>query len=92
MVLVVVFIIFYVAGYAVGLGNVPWQQSELFPLSIRSLGSSIATSMNWASNFAVGITFLQMLDGLGPSVTFTCYGLVCAIGWAAVWLDRKSVV
>lgn len=84
-VLVVIFIILYVAGYAVGLGNVPWQQSELFPLSIRSLGSSIATAMNWASNFAVGITFLQMLDGLGPSVTFIVYGLVCAIGWVAVW-------
>ena len=41
--------------------------------------------MNWASNFAVGITFLQMLDGLGPSVTFIVYGLVCAIGWVAVW-------
>ena len=84
-VLVVVFIILYVAGYAIGLGNVPWQQSELFPLSIRSLGSSIATAMNWASNFAVGITFLQMLDGLGPSVTFMSYGVVCAIGWVVVW-------
>lgn len=82
---VVFFIIIYVAGYAVGLGNVPWQQSELFPLNVRSLGSSIATAMNWASNFAVGITFLQMLDGLGPSVTFVVYGVVCALGWVAVW-------
>lgn len=83
---VVLFIILYVAAYALGLGNVPWQQSELFPLSIRSLGSSISTAMNWASNFAVGITFLQMLDGLGPSVTFVVYGLVCAFGWVVVWM------
>ena len=41
--------------------------------------------MNWASNFAVGITFLQMLDGLGPSVTFVVYGVFCAVGWVAVW-------
>lgn len=84
-VLVVLFIILYVASYALGLGNVPWQQSELFPLSVRSLGSSISTAMNWASNFAVGITFLQMLDGLGPSGTFAVYGVVCAVGWLAVW-------
>jgi MFS family permease len=34
----------YVAGYAIGLGTVPWQQSELFPLSVRSLGSGISTA------------------------------------------------
>jgi SP family myo-inositol transporter-like MFS transporter 13 len=83
--LVVGFIILYVAGYAVGLGNVPWQQSELFPLSIRSLGSSLATAMNWGSNFIVGITFLQMLDGLGPSWTFIIYACVCLVGWFAIW-------
>ncbi|KAI4658777.1 uncharacterized protein J4E79_006536 [Alternaria viburni] len=32
--LVILFsMITYVAGYAIGMGNVPWQQSELFPLS-----------------------------------------------------------
>lgn len=83
--LVVGFIILYVAGYAVGLGNVPWQQSELFPLNIRSLGSSLATAMNWGSNFIVGITFLEMLDGLGPSWTFIIYACVCLVGWLAIW-------
>ncbi|OBT56269.1 hypothetical protein VE04_02498, partial [Pseudogymnoascus sp. 24MN13] len=71
--LVVASIILYVAGYATGLGNVPWQQSELFPLNIRSLGSGRATAVNWGSNTVVGLTFLQMLDGLGPSWTFLIY-------------------
>ncbi|KFY83990.1 hypothetical protein V500_09694 [Pseudogymnoascus sp. VKM F-4518 (FW-2643)] len=84
--LVVASIILYVAGYATGLGNVPWQQSELFPLNIRSLGSSLATAMNWGSNTVVGLTFLQMLDGLGPSWTFLIYAFVCLVGWFAIWL------
>ena len=29
--------IFYVASYATGLGNVPWQQGELFALDVRGL-------------------------------------------------------
>ncbi|KFY68285.1 hypothetical protein V496_01205 [Pseudogymnoascus sp. VKM F-4515 (FW-2607)] len=84
--LVVASIILYVAGYATGLGNVPWQQSELFPLNIRSLGSSLATAVNWGSNTVVGLTFLQMLDGLGPSWTFLIYAFVCLVGWFAIWL------
>lgn len=34
----------------------------------------------------VGLTFLQMLDGLGPSWTFLIYAFVCLVGWFAIWL------
>lgn len=82
--IIVAAMIVYVAGYALGLGNVPWQQSELFPLSVRSLGSSLSTATNWGSNFIVGMTFLPMMDALTPSVTFGIYALICAFGWFAV--------
>jgi len=82
---VVASIILYVAAYAVGLGNVPWQQSELFPLSVRSLGSSLSTATNWGSNFVVGISFLPMLEWLSPSWTFMVYAVVCLLGWFAIW-------
>lgn len=78
-------IMLYVAGYAIGLGNVPWQQSELFPLSVRSLGSGVATSTNWGSNFVVGLTFLPMMEWFSPSLTFLVYAGVCVLGWAAIW-------
>jgi SP family myo-inositol transporter-like MFS transporter 13 len=83
--LVVASIMIYVAAYAVGMGNVPWQQSELFPLNVRGPGSGVATATNWASNFIVGITFLPMLRVLSPSLTFAVYAGVCAVGWVAVW-------
>lgn len=74
----------YVAGYALGLGNVPWQQSELFPLSVRSLGSALATATNWGSNTLVGLTFLPMMEFLGPTATFALYAVVCMAAWGSV--------
>ncbi|KAF2471638.1 general substrate transporter, partial [Lindgomyces ingoldianus] len=67
----------YVAGYAIGMGNVPWQQSELFPLTVRSLGSALSTATNWGSNFLIGITFLPMMEYLTPVGTFALYAGVC---------------
>lgn len=84
--LILLFITLYTAAYAVGLGNVPWQQSELFPLSVRSLGSALATATNWGSNFVVGLTFLSMMETLSPGWTFVVYALVCTIGLGFVWL------
>ena len=75
----------YVSPYATGLGPVPWQQSELFPLSVRSLGSSIATATNWGCNTIVGLTFLPMMEFLTPGWTFVCYAIVCVLGWVGVW-------
>lgn len=74
----------YTAAYAFGLGNVPWQQSELFPLNVRSLGSGLATATNWGSNFIVGLTFLPMMEWMSPTWTFVAYAIVCAAGWATV--------
>ncbi|KAF2840637.1 general substrate transporter [Patellaria atrata CBS 101060] len=78
-------LLLYVAAYATGLGTVPWQQSELFPLPTRALGSALATATNWGSNFLVGLTFLPLMEALGPSATMALYALVCAAGWAVVW-------
>ena len=75
----------YVAAYAIGLGCVPWQQSELFPLRVRSLGSGIATATNWSSNFVIGVSFLPMIELLGPPVTFGLYAAICVFGWLAIW-------
>ncbi|KAI2611090.1 general substrate transporter, partial [Hypoxylon fragiforme] len=84
-VIILISIMIYVASYALGLGNVPWMQSELFPLGVRSLGSGLATATNWIANFIVGLTFLPLMELMSPSVTFSLYGLVCAFGWFAIW-------
>ncbi|KAL1838565.1 hypothetical protein VTJ49DRAFT_2525 [Mycothermus thermophilus] len=83
--LVLVSIMVYVAGYALGLGNVPWMQSELFALNVRSLGSGIATATNWGANFVIGLTFLLLMDALTPSWTFVLYASICVAGYALIW-------
>ncbi|KAI1815698.1 putative MFS myo-inositol transporter [Poronia punctata] len=84
-VFILINIMLYVAAYAMGLGNVPWMQSELFPLNVRSIGSGVATSTNWLANFIVGLTFLPLMDALGATWTFVLYGIVCVVGWIAIW-------
>jgi SP family myo-inositol transporter-like MFS transporter 13 len=83
--IILISIMIYVASYAIGLGNVPWMQSELFPLSVRSLGSGIATATNWSANFVIGLTFLPLMDALSPSWTFVLYALICGVGYLLVW-------
>ena len=78
-------LIIFVAAYALGIGNVPWHQSELFPLSVRALGSALATATNWACNSLVGITFLPMMELLTPGWTFVIYAGVCGAAWVGVW-------
>ena len=43
--IILVSMIFYVASYATGLGNVPWQQGELFALEGQSQLSVIPSSL-----------------------------------------------
>lgn len=83
--IILIAMIGYVAGYAVGMGTVPWQQSELFPLSVRSVGSAMATATNWGSNTLIGITFLPMMEVFSPSGTFTLYAVVCMVAWWTIW-------
>lgn len=82
---ILIAMLLYVSTYAMGLGPVPWQQSEMFPLSVRSLGSSLATATNWGCNTVVGLTFLPMMEFLTPKWTFACYATICAIGWIVIW-------
>ena len=84
-IMILIAMIIYVCGYAIGLGNIAWQQSELFPLSVRSLGSGLATATNWGSNFVVGLTFLPMMEYLTPPWTFGIYAFICALGWGCAW-------
>ncbi|CDK29195.1 unnamed protein product [Kuraishia capsulata CBS 1993] len=74
--LTVVGMMSFVAFYASGLGNVPWQQSELFPQSVRGLGTSYATATNWSGSLILSMTFLTMMEKLTPSGTFIFFAFV----------------
>ncbi|KAH8888338.1 general substrate transporter, partial [Thozetella sp. PMI_491] len=82
---ILISIMIFVAAYAIGLGNVPWMQSELFSSSVRSLGSGLATATNWGANFIIGLTFLPLMELLSPSWTFVLYATICVVGYAAIY-------
>lgn len=78
--IVIVAMLLYVAFYAVGIGNVPWQQSEMFPTRVRGAGTSLATSVNWAGSLVISATFLTMLQNITPTGTFSLFAGLCAFG------------
>lgn len=82
---VVLSMLIFVAAYATGSGNIPWQQGELFPLDVRGLGTSLCTATNWSCNLLVAATFLSLMEAATPSGAFGLYALVCVAGWVFVW-------
>lgn len=84
-ILVIVGMILYVATYAIGIGNVPWQQSELFPQSVRGIGTSFATATNWAGSLVISSTFLTMLENITPPGTFGLFAALCLLSWIFVF-------
>jgi len=71
----------YIVFFSLGLGAIPWLiMGEIFPGHVRALAASIATLLNWTLSFIVTETFASLLSALGPSVTFTIFGGVCALG------------
>jgi MFS family permease len=50
--------------------------SEIYPLRIRGVAMGVATMTNWSFNLLVALTFLVLVDSLGPSFTFWLYALV----------------
>lgn len=76
--------VFYVASYASGLGNVPWQQGELFRLEVRGIGTSMSTSTNWGANLLINSTYLSLMDRITPAGAFGFYAGLCLLGWIFV--------
>ncbi|KAI9464133.1 general substrate transporter [Lactarius psammicola] len=74
----------FVASYATGIGNVPWQQGELFSLEVRGIGTSLATATNWSINLLIGATYLSLMARITPSGAFGFYAALCALSYTFV--------
>lgn len=65
----------FIVGFAMSAGPIIWVLcSEIYPLGGRDLGITVSTATNWIVNGIVGMTFLTMLEVLGPGATFFLYG------------------
>ncbi len=80
--LAVISMMAYVASFAISLGPIFWLMiSEIYPLKIRNSAEGVAATFNWGSNMIVALTFLTLVERLGPSWTFTLYGLCTVAAW-----------
>lgn len=68
----------YIMGYCISVGSLFWVLiSEVYPLQVRGLAMSIATVVQWGTNFLVSISFLAIYQNLGQVLTFALFGSLC---------------
>lgn len=80
--LAVISMMAYVASFAISLGPIFWLMiAEIYPMNIRSSAEGLSAMVNWGSNLAVSLTFLTLLQAVGPSRTFWLYGILAVVAW-----------
>jgi len=85
-ILVLVFILGYIACFCASLGPVVWVViSELFPNRLRSKGMSIAIVALWIACVIVTITFPVMLEKLSGGITFLIFAVICLANLLYTW-------
>jgi SP family galactose:H+ symporter-like MFS transporter len=78
--LAVASLVVFIIGFAMSAGPIIWILcAEIFPLAGRDFGITCSTVTNWTANAIVGMTFLTMLNVLGPGNTFLLYGALNAV-------------
>ncbi len=90
---ILVFVLGYVAAFAMAMGPVVWVIiSEIFPTSIRGRAMSIATVCLWIACYAVSQTFPWMLKNWGAAATFWTYAATCllALLFVACWVPETK--
>jgi len=84
-ILVLVFILGYIAFFAASLGPALWVvAAELFPNRLRSKGMSVAIVSLWMACTVVTIAFPIMLEKLSGGITFLIFALICLANLAYV--------
>jgi MFS transporter, SP family, galactose:H+ symporter len=82
----VIFVMLYIISFAIGFGPVFWlMSSEVFPNRLRGAGESVSTLANWAANFAVSVTFLSLIIGIGATSTFWIYASFAIVTIVFTW-------
>lgn len=79
---IITFVYIFVASFAFSWGPTAWVYcTEIFPLSMRSKGTSITTAANWASNCIVSFLVPALLESLtyGTYLIFASFCILMGI-------------
>ena len=76
----------YVVAFAMSWGPVMWVLlGEMFPNRLRAAALAVSGATNWATNFAVTVTFLPLLKAIGLAKSYGLYALAAIISLIFVW-------
>ncbi len=89
--LTLVFILSYIAFFALSLGPVVWVYiSEIFPTRIRGRAMAVATVCLWCACYLVSQTFPYLIETFGKAAPFYGYGSMCLIMTVFVWYTLRE--
>lgn len=70
----------YLLAFAPGMGPMPWCiNSEIYPTSVRGIANSMATAVNWSTNFAMSASFLTLMSVATRTGAFFLYAFVSTL-------------
>jgi sugar porter (SP) family MFS transporter len=85
-IIVLTFVLTYVACFAVGVGTGTWVViSEICPARIRGQAMSVATISLWCGTLLVTLTFLSLINALTVPGTFLLFATVSIAAFLFVW-------
>jgi sugar porter (SP) family MFS transporter len=85
-IVVLIFVLTYVACFAVGVGTGTWVvMSEICPTRIRGRAMSVATIFLWCGTLLVTLTFLSLVRAFTAPGTFLMYAVVSIAACLFVW-------
>ena len=85
-IVVLIFVLTYVACFAVGVGTGTWvMMAEICPTRIRGRAMSVATIFLWCGTLLVTLTFLSLVHALTAPGTFLLYAAVSIAAFLFVW-------
>jgi len=77
----------YVVAFAMSWGPVMWVLlGEMFPNRLRGAALAVSGATNWATNFAVTVTFLPLLNAAGLAGAYGLYAVAAVISVPLVWV------
>lgn len=91
MKLVLVALLIFVAGYASGMGSIPWSSVEFLPLNRRSFGAACISCTNWLSNTVVSISYLSIANFMGMDHAMIMFAIFTVINWVFVYYYYPEV-
>ena len=90
-IVVLLFVLIYVACFAVGIGTGTWVvMSEICPTRVRGRAMSIATVFLWCGTLVVTLTFLSLVRVLTAPGAFLLYAVICIAAFLFVKIGSSG--